>query len=171
MKNLKPLLLTAALLSTPAFSFTNSEFNDYVVPENERFARDEPTPIDLSSYEGAKTYRTKLTEGAKKGPNFAGYFTVVQIGCGTQCQENWIINANTGKILDKFSSALGTKYKLNSTLMIVNPFDSSMVDSYKKDPHMPIWKNDVIYQNWNGTSFYVIRKKPLTKFLKETKRK
>src|SRR5438876_12343620 len=63
-----------------------------------------PQPIDLSSYPGAKAYRTKLSEGARLGPNFAGHYTVVTIGCGAQCQENWLIDAQTGKILLKFNS-------------------------------------------------------------------
>jgi len=40
--------------------------------------------VVLSSPEW-REYRTMLRKGAKKGPNFASHFTVVQWGCGTQC--------------------------------------------------------------------------------------
>ena len=29
-----------------------------------------------------REYRTRIREGAKKGPNFAGHYTVILLGCG-----------------------------------------------------------------------------------------
>ena len=36
---------------------------------------------------GARMFRIRITEGALRGPNFAGLYTVVQWGCGTGCAE------------------------------------------------------------------------------------
>ncbi|MEW6529673.1 MAG: hypothetical protein AB1473_02480 [Thermodesulfobacteriota bacterium] len=46
----------------------------------------------------ARTYRTRLREGAAKGPNFAGHYTVVRWGCGTDCIEFAIVDAIGGGV-------------------------------------------------------------------------
>ena len=97
-----------------------------------------PADVDLTSYKGARTFRTKLREGAKQGPNFAGHYTVVTIGCGTQCQQNWIIEARTGKILDSFPSIVGIAYQLNSLLLVVNPPDPHLKNAFAEHPEQPL---------------------------------
>src|SRR5690606_2298271 len=97
-----------------------------------------PAPVDLDSFKGARTFKTKLTEGGKAGPNFAGHYTVVTFGCGTQCQDNWIIDSISGKIYDRFYSVIGQKYQLDSTLMIINPPDPQLKKAYEKFPDQPI---------------------------------
>lgn len=66
-----------------------------VAPELERT----PTPLDLASYPGARRFRTVLRNGARRGPNFAGHYTVVSWGCGSPCTEFVIVNGWTGKIV------------------------------------------------------------------------
>ncbi len=113
--------------------------------------------VDLSSYAGAKTYKTKLGEGADKGPNFAGHYTVVSIGCGTQCQENWLIDAKTGKILNKFSSVVGTAYKLDSYLMVINPPDEQLKKAYEEHPEQPLLGTmETTYEVWKDDKFDII---------------
>lgn len=43
-------------------------------------------------------FRTKITEGAQEGPNFAGHYTITTWGCGTGCVQFAIINAKTGDV-------------------------------------------------------------------------
>ncbi|MFZ5867293.1 MAG: hypothetical protein ACOYXY_15520 [Thermodesulfobacteriota bacterium] len=50
------------------------------------------------SKERARTYRTRLREGAAKGPNFAGHYTVVRWGCGTDCIEFAIVDVISGAV-------------------------------------------------------------------------
>lgn len=45
-----------------------------------------------------RNYRTRIREGMKEGPNFAGEFTLVQIGCGTGCSFAYIANNRSGKV-------------------------------------------------------------------------
>lgn len=45
-----------------------------------------------------RRYRTVILEGAKKGPNFAGEYTIVEYGCGSCCNAFFIVNARTGKV-------------------------------------------------------------------------
>src|SRR4051812_50005206 len=46
----------------------------------------------------ARSFRTRLREGAKAGPNFAGHYTIVQWGCGSGCADFAIVDANTGVV-------------------------------------------------------------------------
>src|SRR4051812_16720645 len=55
-----------------------------------------PAQVQLNSHRDAPTFRTVLREGAKAGPNFAGHYTVVTFGCGTECQRLAIVDARSG---------------------------------------------------------------------------
>ena len=80
-----------------------------------------PARIDFSSSPSLRLFRTALRRGAARGPNYAGHLTVVVMGCGSNCEGIEIISARTGKILDGVQSCGGVDYKLNSTLLILNP--------------------------------------------------
>jgi len=77
-------------------------------------------PITTSSKLG-KMYRTRLRDGAKKGPNFAGHFTLVAWGCGSSCQEWAIVDARTGQVFDwLLRSTAGAEFYPNSRLVILD---------------------------------------------------
>jgi len=57
-----------------------------------------PAKVDLKSHPRAARYRTRLSEGAGEGPNFAGHFTVVGWGCGTSCAQWAVVDASTGAV-------------------------------------------------------------------------
>ncbi len=118
-----------------------------------------PAPVNLSSYKGAKTYRTKLKEGAQAGPNFAGHYTIVSYGCGTQCQDNWLIDAKTGKILNRFSSIVGTKQDVGSALLVINPPDPELKKAYKEHPDQPLLGDmETIYEVLKDGKLDVVHK-------------
>lgn len=170
MTLLKTMVLSLSFLGISASyaKTTLPSFPDYLVAQEDKFnPKEKPAAVDLSSYKDARTYRTKLRNGAQKGPNFAGHYTIVQIGCGTQCQENWIVDAHTGKILDRFSSMIYTKYELDSTLLILNPPDATFEKGYKEYPDAPIWAPiETVYQSWNGSKFEVLYKDKWTNIIK-----
>ncbi|RDV16401.1 hypothetical protein DXT99_04145 [Pontibacter diazotrophicus] len=83
-------------------------------------------PLDESSHADTRTYRTALREGLEEGVNFAGRYTVVTVGCGTNCQQHYVVDRETGKVLDKLQSSIGAKFTPNSRLFIVNPPDSTV---------------------------------------------
>ena len=58
-------------------------------------------PIPPRVMESAQTqkFRTVLRESAKQGPNFAGHFTLVRIGCGTGCSRIAVIDAVDGTVV------------------------------------------------------------------------
>ncbi|MFD2512398.1 hypothetical protein ACFSRY_00850 [Pontibacter locisalis] len=83
-------------------------------------------PLDESSHIDAGTYRSALQQGMKEGINFAGRYTVVSVGCGTNCQLHYVINRENGKVMDKLQSSIGAKYSPDSRLFIINPPNASI---------------------------------------------
>jgi hypothetical protein len=106
-----------------------------------------PAPPLLSKPE-EQGFRTVIRDGVSKGygvfqgavenerpgPNFAGHYIVIQWGCGTDCEEMAIVDAQTGRIYQPpfggkspsvyFSVPIRTflrrpEFHLNSRLMIV----------------------------------------------------
>jgi len=82
--------------------------------------------LDENSHPDAGTFRTSLQEGLRNGVNFAGKYTVVTVGCGSTCQQHFIIDRTTGKIIEKIQSSIGAKYSSDSRIFIVNPPDSTI---------------------------------------------
>src|SRR5689334_16959216 len=82
--------------------------------------------LPLINNSQARAFRTRLREGAAKGPNFAGHYTIVTWGCGTGCQQMAVVDAQTGRVyFPKSLSTItynlvenmedaGLKYRLNS---------------------------------------------------------
>lgn len=46
----------------------------------------------------ARLYRTRIREGAAQGPNFAGHYTIIPIGCGAATVCVAIVDATTGHV-------------------------------------------------------------------------
>ncbi|SIR41421.1 hypothetical protein [Pontibacter lucknowensis] len=82
-------------------------------------------PLDEASHADVRQYRSALQEGLKQGINFAGRYTVVTVGCGTTCQEHYVVDRQDGKVLDKVQSSTGAQFSPDSRIFIVNPPDSS----------------------------------------------
>lgn len=83
-------------------------------------------PLDESSHADTRSYRPALTEGLEAGVNFAGRYTVVTVECGTSCQMHYVVDRQTGKVMDKLQSSAGAKYTTKSRLFIINPPDSTV---------------------------------------------
>ncbi len=66
-------------------------------------------------------YRTPIRRGAAEGPNLAGQYTVVTWGCGSQCRQFVILDAESGRITDGFTTLWGVEHRVDSELVIVNP--------------------------------------------------
>lgn len=160
MKILQSLFFISIVLSVTSSYGSQKvpDFSHHKIKEKD-VMKGAPKPVDLSSHKDAKTYHTRLKEGAKAGPNFAGHYTVVSFGCGTQCQDNWVIDEKTGKIIDRFESVIGTKYELNSSLLIINPPDEKVKKAYEDHPEQPILGDmETTYQVLKNGKFQVVHK-------------
>lgn len=45
-----------------------------------------------------RIFRTAITQAARKGPNFAGHYTVAEWGCGSGCMSMAVVDAESGKV-------------------------------------------------------------------------
>lgn len=118
--------------------------------------RSKPARVDLSSHPEARTFRTKLREGAKEGPNFAGHYTVVSWHCGTECQAVAIVDAKTGRVyFAPFSTSEGSEFRIDSALFIANSPEA--IKRRKQDPMTdPEWCRDSYYYRWENSHFVLI---------------
>lgn len=100
-------------------------YEDHSVKE--RFAG-RPAVPDLKSAPGAKRFAAVIREGAEKGPDFAGHYTVVLWGCGSGCQSFVIVDAKSGAIYaPRFGSESGVCYRPDSSLLIVDPISEDLL--------------------------------------------
>ena len=108
-----------------------------------------PAKPDLASNPLGYTYRTRISDAAEKGPNFSGHFTIAQWGCGTECQSSAIIDTKTGKIYNGLTSEHGIEYRLDSTLVVVNPLNWYDLNGLNG---LPDWLTTRFYE-WTGEKF------------------
>ncbi len=102
-----------------------------------------PAPVDLGSRPWAREFRTALRVGAAAGPNFAGAYTLVLWGCGTQCQRWAVVDARTGRVHGHpFDAELGVDFRRDSRLVAVNPL--------RPDETPSPWRPAPAYFAWDG---------------------
>lgn len=116
-------------------------------------------PLKLSSG-NARTFRTRLTEGARDGVNFAGHYTLVSWGCGAGCLQVGIIDVRTGTVY--FPEQLGgfqvwfwsddpneevLRFKPDSRLLIMSGFPVSRSGE----------KGGIVYYEWTGTQLKLVK--------------
>ena len=109
-------------------------------------------PINNKDLEDNSSFKTRIIEGYKKDINYAGKYVWIQWGCGSGCQVNLMVNAETGKIFYPPVSALGVEYKVDSTMIIVDPFS----EDYKENDRPEIYEPPTYY-NFNGEQFIEIK--------------
>ena len=82
-------------------------------------------PPDVKSHPLSRLFRTMIREGAKRGPNFAGRYTLVFWGCGSSCSSVAIVDARTGKVFHPKN--LGTIDNINVAFDELEPPDGHLV--------------------------------------------
>lgn len=159
MKFFKLYFLIALFLTSAVANAAGITYGEYLstlkdIPVFEKFRVSdtqfvEKKELQLSKNDKAWVYRTRLREAYKGQPNFARKYVVATIGCGSPCQTNFIIDKESGKIIENFSSSVGVKFEVDSNLLIVNP-----QEGYEDVPvnEMPIWL---------GMSFYELKNNKL----------
>ncbi|KAA5540158.1 hypothetical protein [Adhaeribacter rhizoryzae] len=104
--------------------------------------------IDLVSHEDARLYQKTFTRGLAAGSNFAGKYTLVSVPCGDKCQDNYIIETQTGKVIDKVQSSTGVSFRPDSRLLIVNPPELTTNNQVCQncEPIIYVLENGLIYK-------------------------
>lgn len=89
----------------------------------DRFLKGKPV---LPTFQGgnawAATFRTRIHDSVELGPNFAGRYIVVEMGCGTGCLTALLVDGENGNILDlplggEAHYQLSMTYSVNSRLL------------------------------------------------------
>ena len=125
-------------------------FDDFPIS---RIYKGVPAPVDLGSDPTARSYRTRLRQEARKGANFAGHYTVVSWGCGSNCESIAIVDALNGGVYDGIGDERGADFKINSNLMISDPAYPPGGTAYGDNPSD---KLPVRYYVWNDHKFKLI---------------
>ncbi len=128
-------------------------FEDY--PATEIF-KGSPAPPKFRR-PGDRLFRTKIREGAARGPNFAGHYTIADWGCGMGCISIAIVDAKDGRLYDAPFRVLAwgvpmmkesvepLAYNLDSRLLIARGCpEEANCGSY--------------FYEWTGTQLKLIRK-------------
>lgn len=87
------VLLLAAVAAAPAPA---QDFERYPAPAVYK------GPLKFPDFKGRdknfRLMRTRLRDGVKQGPNFAGHYALIQFGCGAGCSAALITDVASGKV-------------------------------------------------------------------------
>ncbi len=115
-----------------------------------------PAPVDLRSHVWAPVYRTNLREGARKGPNFAGHYTIIIWGCGhTDCATLAVVDARTGRVFFTLEIESHIHYRRSSRLLLVDPLNTYATEHHLPGPRIQVW------YAWNGHAFALVDSVPM----------
>ena len=113
--------------------------------------RGRPAPVDLASDPAARRFRTVLRGGAERGPNFAGAYTIVTWGCGTNCRQLAIVSARSGAVhFAPFTVEYELHYRRSSALLVVDPYACGFTRAELPGPR---WRH--LYQ-WTGGALVLV---------------
>ena len=82
------------IVSLDAIKGPRPQFSDYPVRIGPKVHPAHP----VIATSAARLFRTRLREGAARGPDFADHFTVATWGCGSACVDWAIIDARSGRV-------------------------------------------------------------------------
>ena len=150
---------------TPAnarLSMTVPSFDDYRVPPGAIFKGVPASPQFKTP--GQRMFRTVIGEAVKKGPNFAGHYTIADWGCGTACESIAIIDAESGTVFD------GPFGKLPKAAFYYGPnVDEDKTDlDYHLDSRLFVARGcpnftacGAYYYEWTGAAFRLLANVPM----------
>jgi hypothetical protein len=138
----------------PVWAF---KFPDYAVTEVFKGRPAQP----ILTGKTHKMFRTAIRDAARKGPNFAGHFTVAEWGCGSGCVSVAVVDAASGRVFDapfkilsmplsegaKGHEYQGSVYQLKSKLLIADGCPEEK-------------KCGTYYYEWTANRFKLLRYDP-----------
>lgn len=144
------LLFLSFTLSSAYAEPESPRFSDYPVSN---ISRQKPAAADFNTNANARRFQSAIRDGVKRGPNFAGHYTVITWGCGTMCQSFVIVDSITGEIFSSpFVTSTGICKRLDSNLLIVDPITSDVLENSK----IPKWLTSRYYK-WNEKELVLIK--------------
>src|SRR5215469_1656092 len=133
------------------------KFEDYAAATD--FKGKPAIPILTTRF--ARMFRTQIRDAAKKGPNFAGHYTIAEWGCGSGCVSMAVVDAASGRVFAVPFKSLalplpenanarelqGLVYKVNSRLFIADGCPEEV-------------KCGTYYYEWTANRFKLLRYDP-----------
>ena len=131
---MQPLLMTMliAIFFVSADSRSLPRFEDY--PATSVFSRPSATPVLTTKHQ--KLFQTMIRRAARKGPNFAGHYTIASWGCGSDCHDYAIVDDVTGYVWD-FSFDYVARFAFPTSNHLV-PFHFGQGISFRKNSRLLI---------------------------------
>jgi hypothetical protein len=111
-----------ALAAVAAVAAGTLQFADY--PASAKWSG-KTARIDLGADETLRNLRPVIreiiAEDIARGPNFAGAYRLIEVGCGTACQSIVVVDLTGGNFLwAPISATAGVTFRKDSRLVIVN---------------------------------------------------
>ena len=136
--------LTAGLMFGP-FAAHSQSFRDYPAIE---LAAGQPVQPSFESRDAwARNFRTRITDGVSQGANYAGSYTVIEIGCGSSCRFAYLVDVRNGQVF-RFPYGGEEQHGLDLQFFL----DSRMMRVRWQDGDECITQALV----WDGASFSVV---------------
>lgn len=88
--------------------------------------------IDFSDFPEAKTYYTRITETVKKRMNFAGYYSLISFGVGTDNVGFAIVNLKTGKVIAYNPVSVNYHLQNYGSYFVLQPVNEGQTREYYK---------------------------------------
>jgi len=153
------VLIAQACFAQTAVTSAEPKFSDYPARVSSHAGSASPkltTP-------GQRKFRTMIRDGAARGPNFAGHFTIAEWGCGTGCVQFAVVDNQSGAVYENpFGSLPGASFCLGA-----NPDQDKTGIFYHPDSSLLILRgcqNDkdcgAVFYLWTGVQFNVLRRVP-----------
>jgi len=100
-------------------NLTDYNFSDF---PSESYAGQWVLPDFSGAQRRFRTFRTKILDGARQGPVFAGSVAITQFGCGTECTWGFAVDLKNGNVVPlpvggEAMSDLETEYHPQSRLL------------------------------------------------------
>ncbi len=137
-------------------------FEDFRVPATAMFSGTPAAPQFKTPSQ--REFRTMIRWATKKGPNFAGHYTVAEWGCGTACEQIVVVDLRSGDVYE------GPFGNLPRALIYLGPtVDEDKTGMfYHRDSSLFVAKgcpNDTAcgtyFYEWTGSEFKLLHRIPM----------
>jgi hypothetical protein len=126
-----------------------------------------PASVNVDGKSEARRYRTALRNAAKSGPDFAGHYKIVQLGCGSSCSYWALINEISGNVsfFPEMEDISGVRTDDNRLQFHVDSNLLILVGGPHEDEGA---HSGIFYYRWITDSFRLLRFVPADTICKKT---
>jgi hypothetical protein len=123
--DMRKALLAAVLLGSATLACASAT-RAQDAPRFEQFPAAEsfsgrPAAANFSTAPDVARFAGHFQGALRRGPNFAGAYTIVTWPCGTLCQNVAVVSARDGSIVMAPEAYNGVAYRRDSRLLVINP--------------------------------------------------